>query len=620
MMERKSFRFMGGLDLTSSSLTRNKRAGALIGCMNYESREEGYRYIDGYERFDGRKSPSNILADDPGTEAENTETRREAIGEVPGTGDIFGVWRFNNKTYAFRKDSGGTARMFESGPDGWAEVLRQWQAEFTTGNGSPPQHGESVSDGSVSATVVGLYLKSGSWGDGDAAGVLVLRYSGDSRYSSNADLMVASDSGRTLSISGTPERQSLGTGEEYAFFNSNFYARHDLERMYWVTGEVGGHVWEWDGRMLLHSPIGIDQAAPKFIAAHSDHLFIGYEEGSVIHSDIGNPRAFTAVGGATEIGIGDRLTGMIPGYKGRMFLFGRNRTEVLTGTSASDWRVVTVSEEAGAMKGTVVLMDQPTCLDDRGMRNVAAVEAFGDFDIHTMSKKIRPLLDFKRDGGILPVASVRVRRKSQYRIFFNDGEVLVASYIQRGPNLSVEYTRSSFDLSDSQGNATLGVVRSICSVEDRDGRERIFFSMKNSGYVYEMDRGDSFDGHRIQGYLRFPYNDLGTPEWVKRFRKVRINVDSTLRSKFSVAADFDDDAVEGERGNVFEALGPSSIWDEYSWSEFYWAASAKRIAESRIHGRGNTISLVLFSDPSTIQPAHIFSGATVFFDRRRVKR
>ena len=53
------------------------------------------------------------------------------------------------------------------------------------------------------------------------------------------------------------------------------------------------------------------------------------------------------------------------------------------------------------MAGTVQLMDEPVCLDDRGFRNVTATQRFGDFSIATISEQIRPLLDRKREGGIL---------------------------------------------------------------------------------------------------------------------------------------------------------------------------------------------------------------------------
>ena len=166
--------------------------------------------------------------------------------------------------------------------------------------------------------------------------------------------------------------------------------------------------------MFLELSTGVTTTHPTRLAAHQNHLFVGYAEGGLTYSGIGKPRSFDANDGAGEIAIGDTLSELLGGYRDTLFIFGRNKTAHLSGTSSKNFVVKTLSEEAGAMANTVVLMDQPTVLDDRGMRNIAATEEYGDFSIATMSEPIRPLLDFKRDGGALPVCSTRSRRKSQY--------------------------------------------------------------------------------------------------------------------------------------------------------------------------------------------------------------
>ena len=621
-MKSVSSQLGGGLDLTSPRLIRSKRGGYLVGGVNYEARTEGYRRIDGYERFDGHKSPSNILDDEPGEEARETEKRRSVITVVPGVGDVLGTWRYRDDTYAFRKDSSGVAEMYRSGSAGWSKIELGYRVRFTVGMGDDPENGEALAKGAVSGKVIGVHVVSGAFGDGDAAGILVLSYDGAGRFASSDVITVDATTTRQMTLSAIPTKQIVGTGEKYEFANYNFFGQSSQQRMYGVTGT--GNPFEYDGTMFLELETGFTSESPTQIAAHRNYLFVGYEEGSIGNSEVGNPREWTAHGGAAEQAIGDMLTDLLSGFRDTLFIFGRNRTLRLKG-SGSDidpWKVDTISDEAGAMASTTVLMDEPICLDDRGIRTISTTQAFGDFSIATVSEQIRPLLDQKRKGGTVPVARVRVRRKSQYRIFFSDGDCLIATYVRRGRGIAIEFAQANYDLYDADGLPVVGVIRSICSVEDSNGRERIFFSMKGGqGYVYEMDAGISFDGHSILAYVRFPFNDHGSPELIKKYKKVLVECDSEFASSFQMAADYDDEQSSGIRSELpFQVSGPSSFWDEAYWSQFYWMGVPKRTAATRVFGRGRNISLILYSGREEIVEPHTFTGITVLYDDRKVRR
>ena len=540
MMRTASWRLGGGLDLTTPAIARSRTPGTLIGCLNYEARREGYRRIDGYERFDGRPSPSDVAAIPEQQQKAESESRRRQIQEVPGSGEILGVWRYRWRTYAFRRGEDGTVHMHESSPGGWQDV-------------------------------------------------------------------------RLDAVLRAPD------GARFRFLNYNFFGQAQRENMYGVSG--AGPAFEFDGLTFREIPgvSGVPGVHPVLIAAHQKHLFLGFARGSVIHSELGKPTRFTAVGGASEITIGDYLSGMISGYRNTLFLFGRNKTVALRGTSTADWHLDTISEEAGAMPYTAVLMGQPLCYDDRGLRSLAATEAYGDFSIATITERVRPWLDYKRKGGSFPVAATRVRSKSQYRLFFDDGECLVMTQIPRSGGLSQEFTISAYDL-HVEGDTRAGIVTNVCSVEDPNGRERIFCTLKGSGYVYEMERGTSFDGFPIPAYVRLAYNDLRSPQMIKRFRKLQLELDSIFRSTFRVTADFDDDMQEGERpGESFSISGPPSRWDEDEWSDFDWDGTPARVVHARIAGRGRNISPVLYSEQSD-QPPHVFQGLTVYYDDRKLAR
>jgi hypothetical protein len=111
--------FTGGL-ITEYGLF-NMPAGSLVACKNFEVVESGYRTALGYERFDGRTSPSSIAAT-----AENytaREAARALIQPLTGSGKVLGVIKFKSTVYAFRNAVDGlSAKLYKSTSSGWVEV------------------------------------------------------------------------------------------------------------------------------------------------------------------------------------------------------------------------------------------------------------------------------------------------------------------------------------------------------------------------------------------------------------------------------------------------------------------------------------------------------------------
>ena len=126
--------FRGGLNLGASVF--EMQAGEATQLFNYEVNTLGrYQRILGYERFDGRPSPSAVVPSElQGFPFDNDEdeasavlnernSRRNAIGPVEGSGPIRGVVNYNGAVYVFRDDVDGTrCVMHKSSPTGWVEV------------------------------------------------------------------------------------------------------------------------------------------------------------------------------------------------------------------------------------------------------------------------------------------------------------------------------------------------------------------------------------------------------------------------------------------------------------------------------------------------------------------
>ena len=141
--ETEFFAFQGGLNIVSPAL--RLPAGAVIASQNYEPAiEGGYSRCKGYERFDGRPSPSAAPsglsgAITPAEEAQGlvdaADVRRALITAPTGSGPVRGVCYYAGSTYAFRDNAGGTAgAMWKSSAGGWVAVALNEEVAFTNAN------------------------------------------------------------------------------------------------------------------------------------------------------------------------------------------------------------------------------------------------------------------------------------------------------------------------------------------------------------------------------------------------------------------------------------------------------------------------------------------------------
>lgn len=100
---------------------------------------------------------------------------RADIAAVPGSGNILGVVRHNDVTYAFRNNAGGTAAdIYKSSAAGWANVPLYYELPFVQGLTNIPAEGSQIEQNGVTATVKRVALTSGSWDDGTAEGNLIV--------------------------------------------------------------------------------------------------------------------------------------------------------------------------------------------------------------------------------------------------------------------------------------------------------------------------------------------------------------------------------------------------------------------------------------------------------------
>lgn len=534
------------------------------------------------------------------------DNRRNEIEKPPGEGPCRGVLWYEGVLYSWRDNVGATqCDLWKSSGAGWVAVDLGNRVRFI--NGGPYEIvAGNVITGSVSgatATVRYVAVDAETYFDqGTAAGELILdgitgTFQLDEALNVGVNLFVTT-------LSSLPAAVTFPAGGRYEMIVHNFYGATGFERAYGVNGV--GSSFEFDGDSAIMISTGMPDDKPFLIAAHKKHLFLGFPKGSLQNSALGEPRNFTALLGAAEIGMGQELTNLAPNTAATLLVTTDSSVAVLSGNDSSDFLLETLSDEAGARQYTAQRIGNVVYMDERGIRSVAATQSYGNFRLGTYTSLIQATLENKRNLGVQPVASMVVKGKDQYLILFDDGSGISIYMGRKNPEAMLfQYPF---------------VMTSAPFIAQIDGRERIFVGA-DDGFVYELNVGPSFDGEEIEAYLQLPFGHQGAPRLLKRYHKALIECVCGPDTRIAVVAQFDYAAgyQPYAHGDVFGVRGAGGIWGISNWTEFYWSAPTVAQAEAYLQGVGENMSLVVFSKSKSME-GYILQGVTVMFSARGQKR
>lgn len=527
---------------------------------------------------------------------------RADITTVPGSGSVLGVWEYNGSKYAFRNNAGGTACvMFKSSVAGWVAVTLTKEISFTAGGGNIAD-GQVLTKGAVTATIQRVVVQTGTLGAGTAAGRLIITTVVGGPFTAGA---ATTSGGGTLTLSGAETQITLLPSGRFEFDNVNFGGSTSTKRMYGCDG--ANRMFEFDGTVFVPIVTGMSPDTPKYLRGHKNHLFAAFKS-SAQHSGIGLPYQWTAVTGAAELALGDDITGFMPqpGAQdtGAMAITTRNKIAILYGTSSTTWNLVTYQEEVGAFNYTVQHVGFTLMLDDRGITTLATSQAFGNFAHGSISNRIKPLLNEKKTRAI---ASMVVREKDQYRLFFNDKTGVYATF---------------------KGDKMLGIMPILlahtmtccCSREVQDGTEEIFFGT-DDGYVMQMERGTSHDGDEIAYRLDAQFNASKSLRQLKRYRAAILDVSGPGYCEFSTSYDMawaNANVPQGDSQTLTRESLPDA-WDTGSWDVGFWDGETLTPSEMELSGTAENISIKFSAQSDYISPLKL-SGVIYRFTQRRSLR
>lgn len=339
------------------------------------------------------------------------------------------------------------------------------------------------------------------------------------------------------------------------------------------------------GPITPDAPINV-QALPSQV------LLLAYRGGSIVFSGVGEPTKFSPVDGGGEIALADEIADMAIQPNNSCAIWCRSRTYLLYGTSAADFELTTLSTSTGAIFGSVQNIGDSIYLDDRGLTRLNRVQQFGNFEMASVSQKVEPLLTRYK---ALVSSSFVIKAKNQYRLCFTDGSGLIVTFF--GTEVS---GFSTFDYTK--------VVRCSCNAEDEQGNEVVFFG-SDDGYVYQAERGFSYDGHEYTDIMRPAFANLGSPEQNKRWRKVVFECESVGSTQITVVPEFDYSSPDNQADRIqsVAVVGGGGYWDQASWDETVWSAAIVYSADAYIDGVGRNLSINV-TTTSDSNPPHAINS------------
>lgn len=536
--------------------------------------------------------------------------QRDLIGAVPGGGPIRGVWFYNGTVYAFRDDAASSAtetRCYKSTSSGWVQVTLAPYLDFDAGlpaGEAAVIEGATITGGTSGATAVieRVNLINDDWAGSNAAGRLILSGITGGPFQNNEALNISATP--VASADGANVAPTLAPGGTYRFRTYNFYGASDLKRMYGVSGVDNFFEYDDDDGIFALYRTGMTLDTPTHIGVHLYHLFLGFPGGSVQNSGTGRPAVWTVITGANELGVGDDIIDFMEEVLDTLFIFTRNQSYQLSGRTTATFALNRFDPQNGAIEHSVQRIGQGMHLDDRGFASLATSDRYGNYRSNTFSRLVHKLLNRVKQAATV-TASVIYRTGSRYRCFFSDGRFFSIGVV--GTNVS------GIMLCD------YGIpIRCACSEEDTDGQERIFYG-SDDGYIYESEKGTSFDGKPIRAGLRLPWHHSGRPDRVKHYREGRIEAILDGQATLYCLASLGSGAIHRPELDISAEVG-GAVWDQtMEWEGFYWDGLVEPLKNFRIDADGTNISLQLRHE-SDVERPHTLRAVVYQTSMRGIKR
>lgn len=398
------------------------------------------------------------------------------------------------------------------------------------------------------------------------------------------------------------KKTGLAPSGTYRFVNFNFKGSASSAMMYGCSGVH--KAFQWDGTTWTDITTGMASDTPKFIEAHKNYLWLGFANGSLQNSPVGDPTGtWTPRTGANEIGLGDEITALVS-HKDTLVAYANNSVFLLYGSSNSDWSLKPYTREGGALPDCVgVIGGDVLAWDTPGAVYLQATLAYGNFTQTALTARIKPIV-----SKVTPTFALVGKTTGTWRLFCTDGRVVVATTTG---NTLVGWAQIKYDRAFTCG----------CAGEDASGNE-VLFAGDASGYVHQLDSGASFDGASILSVLRTAFNTFGSSLQRKRFQRLVLELSASANPvALKVQPDYNYGDFGGSTGSLgFDmwATGGGGLFDGANWDGFVFDAGLIGQASTNLSGVASSMGL-LFNHTSDTDLPFTLAAAHVQYEMRGVQ-
>ena len=346
----------------------------------------------------------------------------------------------------------------------------------------------------------------------------------------------------------------------------------------------------------------------SFITHHDRHLVAaGVEDNltTVYYSALLDPTDFSG-SGSGAVTITDQVVGLAS-FRADLFVFCKNSIHKLTNINTpSQTAVVPVAESVGCLSGHSIqeVAGDLIFLAPDGMRTIAGTARIGDIELGTVSKKVQPLFTtLAKNINQFEISSVVIREKSQYRLFYTN--LSLGENAQRG--IIGTLRPNGFEWSEIKGLE----VTAVGSDFDATKVERYYHGSK-TGFIYNHDTGDTFDGTAIAARYKTPdydYGDLGTLKTL-HYCKVSIGGEGEVSPELQVKFEYSNQNIPQHTSNFsFGTVSPAAIFGESVFGSNVFGAVVNPMVRIPLQGSGTSNSFTVVSNDT--KPPYKINGLYV---------